>query len=91
MTLACTVCGCTARRACPGGCAWYSEDPPLCTSCYVRRQLAPLFALRKALGVTLTAPGAESARPAEQLGAGPSRPTAARSRTPTSRSRPRKR
>lgn len=31
--LACTVCGCTDDRACPGGCSWISHNPPLCSAC----------------------------------------------------------
>lgn len=31
--LACTVCGCTDDRACPGGCYWARRDPPLCSAC----------------------------------------------------------
>jgi hypothetical protein len=27
----CSVCGCTERKACPGGCAWADWD--LCTAC----------------------------------------------------------
>lgn len=27
----CRVCGCTDKRACPGGCAWVDQD--LCSAC----------------------------------------------------------
>lgn len=30
---ACTICNCTDNHACPGGCAWATEDHDLCTSC----------------------------------------------------------
>jgi hypothetical protein len=30
---ACVQCGCTEARACPGGCHWISEDPPVCSAC----------------------------------------------------------
>jgi hypothetical protein len=30
----CLVCGCIDERACPGGCAWVSSDPDLCSSCF---------------------------------------------------------
>lgn len=29
---ACVHCGCTASAACPGGCAWISLDPPVCSA-----------------------------------------------------------
>jgi hypothetical protein len=29
----CRVCGCTDLAACPGGCAWVSGEPDLCTAC----------------------------------------------------------
>lgn len=29
----CIVCGCTDERACPGGCDWANDDPPVCTTC----------------------------------------------------------
>lgn len=31
----CVVCGCTEAEACPGGCAWVSDDANLCTACLV--------------------------------------------------------
>lgn len=46
--LVCKQCGCTDDRACPGGCAWYSKDPPLCTACYVANAMAPADAMRSA-------------------------------------------
>lgn len=46
--LACGTCGCTEDRACPGGCAWYSTDPPLCTKCYVDKAMAPVDVMRAA-------------------------------------------
>jgi len=33
---ACRVCGCTERRACPGGCYWVDED--LCSACIGARR-----------------------------------------------------
>jgi hypothetical protein len=52
--LVCRDCGCTDDKACPGGCAWYSKSPPVCTSCYVKKQTAggraALKAFRKAFG-----------------------------------------
>ena len=60
----CFVCGCTQKRACPGGCAWAARDltirvtkrgktrdvhRPICTRCaYV---LERLDSLRKTVGV----------------------------------------
>jgi hypothetical protein len=29
----CIKCGCTDDRACPGGCWWHSQDPPICSAC----------------------------------------------------------
>lgn len=34
--LVCIHCGCSDMRACPGGCAWVSTDPPLCSTCLDR-------------------------------------------------------
>ncbi len=31
--LSCQFCGCTDDHACPGGCAWVSIDPPVCSAC----------------------------------------------------------
>jgi hypothetical protein len=30
---ACRVCECTEDNACPGGCAWSTKDPGICTAC----------------------------------------------------------
>jgi hypothetical protein len=29
----CIRCGCSNARACPGGCAWISNHPPICSRC----------------------------------------------------------
>jgi hypothetical protein len=29
----CIRCGCSDKRACPGGCAWISKSPPICSRC----------------------------------------------------------
>jgi hypothetical protein len=29
----CIACGCTDAVACPGGCEWVQDDPPLCSAC----------------------------------------------------------
>ena len=29
----CASCGCIEEVACPGGCAWALDDPPICTAC----------------------------------------------------------
>lgn len=33
LELACIRCGCTQFDACPGGCAWVSMEPPICSAC----------------------------------------------------------
>lgn len=33
-TLSCIHCGCTDDDPCPGGCAWVTTDPPVCTTCF---------------------------------------------------------
>ena len=64
---ACVECGCTDDHACPGGCAWYSDDPPLCTSCTGEVDInlgvgvdvpvsAPLLLLYDAYGVPVPGP-----------------------------------
>ena len=32
----CLICGCTAARACVGGCVWENDDRNLCTACAER-------------------------------------------------------
>jgi hypothetical protein len=29
----CIRCGCSDSRACPGGCAWITKSPPVCSRC----------------------------------------------------------
>ncbi|MBN1518168.1 hypothetical protein JXA32_16520 [Candidatus Sumerlaeota bacterium] len=29
----CAICGCIEAAACPGGCGWAQDDPPICTAC----------------------------------------------------------
>ena len=29
----CVICGCTESTPCPGGCAWLTYNPPVCTDC----------------------------------------------------------
>ena len=29
----CIRCGCSDERACPGGCAWITKSPPVCSRC----------------------------------------------------------
>lgn len=29
----CRRCGCTEKRACPGGCSWFADDLDICTRC----------------------------------------------------------
>lgn len=31
--MTCVICGCTESTPCPGGCAWLTYDPPVCTDC----------------------------------------------------------
>lgn len=31
--LRCVGCGCTEKNACPGGCHWVSNNPPVCSVC----------------------------------------------------------
>ena len=32
----CRVCGCTDRKACPGGCSWADESRTICSQCVNR-------------------------------------------------------
>jgi hypothetical protein len=38
--MACQVCGCTDDKACPGGCYWVLDNPPLCSACVTEEDLA---------------------------------------------------
>jgi hypothetical protein len=29
----CIRCGCSDKRACPGGCSWITKSPPICSRC----------------------------------------------------------
>jgi hypothetical protein len=47
--LACVGCGCTATRACPGGCWWVSEEPLICSACMPRFRGGGLFEQQQCL------------------------------------------
>lgn len=52
--LACVVCRCTVALPCPGGCAWVSERPALCTTCGGTQSLgvfAQLMEMRLPVGI----------------------------------------
>jgi hypothetical protein len=95
--LACRTCGCTDDNACPGGCAWYSRRPPLCTRCYVRGALGGLVAVRAAyvtvFGFDPITPSraVEPVPPVAPPVAARSKPTAARFRSQTSTAKRRRR
>jgi hypothetical protein len=36
----CRLCGCTARWACPGGCAWVTAARDLCSRCFEKELLS---------------------------------------------------
>jgi hypothetical protein len=56
---ACRFCGCTEARACPGGCAWATED--ICTACLGHTPAS--WAMLRAGGVDALVFG-DGARPA---------------------------